>query len=238
MRLRRSRLLVSVPANLPAPEEEKRAHDARNAASEFETMPTARGPGTPIANRRSGCQAGPYNQAMIKGDRLYFYSGSADRPPGQGVHEAVGELSAYAALGRIRHWRRMLSNFWTADFILNGCTYRTVEHAFQAAKIALVDPALARTFTLESGSQLAQGDGAAARKERKMALLSSEQLRTWTTRKHAVMEAAMQAKFSQHEALRSVLLATRDAELWHGVGRGQPPERILELETVRRALQG
>ena len=40
-----------------------------------------------------------------------------------------------------------------------------------------------------------------------MALLSSEQLRTWTARKPAVMEAAMQAKFSQHEALRSVLLA-------------------------------
>lgn len=68
----------------------------------------------------------------------------------------------------------MLSNFWVADFILNGSTYRTVEHAFQAAKIALVDPSLARAFTLESGSQLAQGDGAAARKERKMALLSSD----------------------------------------------------------------
>lgn len=225
-----------MPPNLPAPEEEKRAHDARNAASE-RVRNDANGPRLKHADR-TGCQAGSYNQAMIKGDRLYFYSGSADRPPGQGVHEAVGELAAYAALGSIRHWRRMLSNFWTADFILNGCTYRTVEHAFQAAKIALVDPALARTFTLESGSQLAQGDGAAARKERKMALLSSEQLRTWTARKHAVMEAAMQAKFSQHEALRSVLLATRDAELWHGVGRGQPPERILELETVRRALQG
>jgi predicted NAD-dependent protein-ADP-ribosyltransferase YbiA (DUF1768 family) len=37
----------------------------------------------------------------------------------------------------------MLSNFWPVDITLGQRTYRTVEHAFQAAKIALVDPALA-----------------------------------------------------------------------------------------------
>lgn len=170
-------------------------------------------------------------------DRLYFYSGSANLLPGKGVHEIVADLATYETLGRIPHWRRMLSNFWPADFTWEGRTYRTVEHAFQAAKIALADPALALAFTLESGSPIAQGDGAMARKQRKMVLLSDAQLRTWTTHKHAVMGAAMQAKFSQHEALRDVLLATREAELWHGVGRGQPPQRILELEGVRRALQ-
>jgi predicted NAD-dependent protein-ADP-ribosyltransferase YbiA (DUF1768 family) len=40
-------------------------------------------------------------------------------------------------LAGVRHWRRMLSNFWPADFTLAERTYRTVEHAFQAAKIAL-----------------------------------------------------------------------------------------------------
>jgi predicted NAD-dependent protein-ADP-ribosyltransferase YbiA (DUF1768 family) len=52
----------------------------------------------------------------------------------------------------------MLSNFWRADVTLGQRTYRTVEHAFQAAKIALVDPALAETFALESGADLARGD--------------------------------------------------------------------------------
>src|SRR5439155_17063947 len=45
------------------------------------------------------------------GDRLYFFSGSADLPPGQGVHEGVADPGRYAALAGVRHWRRMLSNF-------------------------------------------------------------------------------------------------------------------------------
>ena len=90
-------------------------------------------------------------------DRLYFYSGSADRPPGEGAHERVSDPARYTALSRIPPWRRQLSNFWVADFSLDGRTYRTVEHAFQVAKIVLVDPALVATFTLESGTELARG---------------------------------------------------------------------------------
>jgi ribA/ribD-fused uncharacterized protein len=170
-------------------------------------------------------------------DRLYFFSGSADLPPGQGVHERVTGAARYAVLAGVRHWRRMLSNFWPADFTLRERTYRTVEHAFQAAKIALVDPALAERFALESGTELARGDGVAARKHRKLVLLDDVQLRLWDGCKHAVMRDAMQAKFSQHEPLRVVLLATLPAELWHGTGRGQPPVRIHDLETIRDALR-
>ncbi|WP_432827103.1 NADAR family protein [Dactylosporangium sp. CA-092794] len=169
-------------------------------------------------------------------DRLYFYSGSADAPPGQGVHEHVADPGAYAALAAVRHWRRMLSNFWPADFRLGDRTYRTVEHAFQAAKIALVDPALAERFALESGADLAQGDGAAARKHRKIALLDEPRLRRWDETKHTVMRDAMRAKFAQHTDLQAVLRATAPAELWHGFGRGQPPMRMPDLESVRSAL--
>ncbi|MFI5495174.1 NADAR family protein [Actinoplanes sp. NPDC051859] len=170
-------------------------------------------------------------------DRLYFYSGSADRPPGQGVHERMIDPTRYAALAAVEHWRRMLSNFWVAEFTLAAKTYRTVEHAFQAAKIALVDPVLAEQFAVESGTDLARGDGAAARKHRKLVLLDEAQVRRWDGMKHDVMRDAMRAKFSCHEALRAVLLATRDAELWHGTGRGQPPTRIAELESIRAALR-
>lgn len=168
-------------------------------------------------------------------DRLYFFSGSADLPPGQGVHERLADAGHYAALAGVRHWRRMLSNFWPAQFTLDGRTYRTVEHAFQAAKIALVDPALAEQFTLESDTDLARGDGAVARKHRKLVLLDDAQLRQWDGRKSAVMRDAMAAKFSGHERLRAVLSATRPAQLWHGTGRGQPPIRIHDLEAIRDA---
>jgi ribA/ribD-fused uncharacterized protein len=174
----------------------------------------------------------------VSADRLYFYSGSADRPPGAGVHEAVADPGAYAALAGTANWRRLLSNFWVADFVVDGLTYRTVEHRFQAAKIALADPALARRFALESGSLLSQGDGAAARGQRKLVVLSAAQLARWDREKRGVMGAAMAAKFRQHPALGRVLLDTGRAELWHGTGRGQAPQRILELETVRDELRG
>lgn len=169
-------------------------------------------------------------------DCLYFFSGSADLPPGQGVHERVADAACYNALVGVRHWRRMLSNFWPAEFTLGGRTYRTVEHAFQAAKIALVDPVLAERFALESDTELARGDGAAARKHRKLVLLDDVRLRQWDGCKNAVMRDAMCAKFSRHEALRTVLLATRPAQLWHGTGRGQPPARIHDLEMIRTEL--
>ena len=170
-------------------------------------------------------------------DRLYFFSGSADRPPGEGVHERVADTTRYAVLAGVRHWRRMLSNFWPAEFVLGERTYRTVEHAFQAAKIALVDPVLAERFALESGTELARGDGAAARRHRKLVLLDDVQLRRWDECKNVAMRDAMRAKFSRHAPLRAVLLATCPEELWHGTGRGQPPARIHDLERIRDALR-
>jgi ribA/ribD-fused uncharacterized protein len=169
-------------------------------------------------------------------DRLYFYSGSADLPPGEGVHEVVAEAAAYRELAQVAHWRRMLSNFWPAAFTLGDRTYRTVEHAFQAAKIALVEPSLAAGFALESGTALARGGGAEARKQRKLVLLDEAQLQEWDRRKHGVMREAMHAKFGQHPDLRAVLAATSPAELWHGAGRGQAPQRMLDLEAIRKAL--
>jgi hypothetical protein len=74
-------------------------------------------------------------------DRLYFFSGSADLPPGQGVHERVADTAGY--------------------------------DAFQAAEMALVDSVLAERFALESDTELAHGDGATARKHRKLVLLTT-----------------------------------------------------------------
>ncbi|HEY3003996.1 MAG TPA: hypothetical protein VGJ44_16745, partial [Kribbellaceae bacterium] len=84
---------------------------------------------------------------------------------------------------------------------------------------------------------LARGNGAAARKHRKLVLLDDTQLHQWNGLKHTVMREAMRAKFSRHERLRAILLATLPAELWHGTGRGQPPTRIHDLETIRDALR-
>lgn len=168
-------------------------------------------------------------------DRLYFFSGSKDVPPGAGANEAVADPARYLALGQVPRWRQQLSNFWVAELQLDGHSYRTVEHCFQAAKIALADPAAALAFTVESGTALGTGDGLAARSARKRVVLDAAQLAVWSARSDGVMERAMHAKFTQHPALGQVLKLTLDAELWHGAGRTRPV-RMAMLERVRAGL--
>lgn len=168
-------------------------------------------------------------------DQLCFYSGSADKPPGKGANEGVLDATDYADLAATPHWRRVLSNFHVAPFVLNGRTYRSIEHAFQASKIALVDPALAQQFSVESGSALGLGDGAAAQRARKLAVLPPAQLRVWDALKAGVMDAAARAKYAASPEAAAVLKATRGAQLWHRTPRSQPV-RFLHLESIRAAL--
>jgi predicted NAD-dependent protein-ADP-ribosyltransferase YbiA (DUF1768 family) len=169
-------------------------------------------------------------------DKLCFYSKSADKPvPGRGAGEEVAYAEAYASL-RSRHgWRRVLSNFNECPFKHGGRTYRTVEHAFQAEKIRLADPAAADTFAVESGSELALGDGLAARKQRKLVRLTAAQLALWDSSSAAAMERIQRAKFSACPAAAATLLDTGRAQLWHIVPRGQPV-RFVGLERVRAEL--
>ena len=60
-------------------------------------------------------------------DRLYYFSRSADRPPGQGVNERVSNPSKYTELAQVKNWRHILSNFWVAPFEVNGVQWNTVE---------------------------------------------------------------------------------------------------------------
>jgi len=157
-------------------------------------------------------------------------------PPGSGVNETVQNPRDYSELAAIPEWRKRLSNFWVAPFELMGFHYQTVEHAFQAYKIRLADTETALQFTLESGSQLSRSDGEAARRARKLKLLTPEQLRGWEAMKDAVLLNALYAKFSQHSDLRRLLLATGNAELWHGAPR-VAKARQWQLERIRDILR-
>lgn len=168
-------------------------------------------------------------------DRFYFFSRSADKPPGKGTNEYLNSNETYNLLRRTPHWRRMLSNFWVSPFEMDGRRYNTVEHAFQAYKLALADPKKALELTLDSGSLISKGDGDAARGQRKAVILSDAQLESWEEIKDAVLINALYAKFSQHPELASVLVATNTAELYHGA-RGIPPQRQVLLEQVRTLL--
>lgn len=174
---------------------------------------------------------------MSRPEILTFYSGSFNHAPGNGSGEYVANPSAYKQLSEIMNWRRMLSNFFVAPFVLDGKTYRTVEHYFQSQKLRLVDEALAETFTVESGTSLGtEGTGLDARQMRKAKLLSKDQLSVWTSQKDFVLEKAWRAKFTQTKALHPVLLATNTAELWHCAPHLKP-ERFIAIETLREEMR-
>lgn len=168
-------------------------------------------------------------------DKLYYFSGSADKLPGKGANEYVSDVTKYSSLASVKDWRRKLSNFHIAPFECYGRRWNTVEHMFQAAKVALVDKKLAHTFCLDSGTELSQGYGSEAQKRRKIVLLNDSQLSEWEDIKRSVMYDALYAKFSQNEDMKCILLCTADAELWHGTPRHKP-SRQYSLELVREQL--
>ena len=169
-------------------------------------------------------------------DKLFYYSKSRDTFPGKGTNEEVQDPKNYKELSKIKDWRKILSNFYEAPFVYNDVTYNTVEHAFQAAKIGLVNDEDAYTFTMDSESALGMGSGEEARKNRKMHVLNKVQIGKWNKIKDIIMEDIVREKFNQVEEAKRVLLLTQCAELWHTVMRSKPI-RSFYLENVRDELR-
>jgi|DEB0MinimDraft_6_1074348.scaffolds.fasta_scaffold00993_2 predicted NAD-dependent protein-ADP-ribosyltransferase YbiA (DUF1768 family) len=177
-------------------------------------------------------------------DRIVFYSKSAAGPPGKNKGQGWAERWTANIPEDLRtgHWRRLLSNFDdSVPFEFMGFHFNTIEHAFQWAKINMVDPLKAYTFTRESGSPLGMGPGSEAQKKRKMVLLSKEQMDAWDTISLEVMRKATFAKYLQNKGSlpAQILVATGNAELYHLVTtRGKPSQlvRFHHLEEIRDTL--
>ena len=177
-------------------------------------------------------------------DRIVFYSKSAAGPPGKNKGQGWAERWTANIPEDLRtgHWRRLLSNFDdSVPFEFMGFHFNTIEHAFQWAKINRVDSQKAHAFTRESGSPLGMGSGSEAQKNRKMVLLSKEQMDAWNTISLEVMREAAFAKYEQEEDSlpARVLRLTGNAELYHLVTtRGKPSQliRFHHLEEIRNTL--
>ncbi len=165
-------------------------------------------------------------------DVFRFFAKSADKEPGKGAQERVSDPAAYEVLKNIPDWRKVLSNFHVCPFAFEGRVYRTIEHAFQAEKIRLESPLSAELFSVNSGSPLAAGDGLAARRERKMVVLSKPSIARWNRISMDVMDRLAQAKFAQCPSAMAVLLATGSAQLVHAAPR-MAPVRFTHLERIR-----
>ena len=90
-------------------------------------------------------------------------------------------------------------------------------------------------FESDSKSDIGKGDGLIARRARKLVILNKEQIKKWDEIKYEIMLNIWRAKYSQCDIAKEVLMATNNAELWHGMPRSKPI-RQTNLELVRKEL--
>jgi predicted NAD-dependent protein-ADP-ribosyltransferase YbiA (DUF1768 family) len=171
----------------------------------------------------------------INMDKLFYYSKSANKYPGQGTNEYVFDNKIYGELNNIKNWRKILSNLYNHEFTYENKIYNSVEHAFQSKKIEIVDKEKAYWFCKNSGNIIGTGDGLIARKNRKLVILKSEDLIKWNKQKNEILYEILWAKFTQIPIAKQILLLTHKAILLHGT-RGTPISRQFQLEEVRNKI--
>jgi len=170
---------------------------------------------------------------LSKIDKLFYYSKSKDIDAGKGKNEVVSDYTKYKELNNIKNWRQILSNFHEFIFVYDGFKYKTVEHCFQSQKIKLVDNIISFNFTIDSGHIIGQGSGDIARKNRKVVMLSGDQLQLWDSKKDTIMKNICFEKYKQCNEYKNILKLTQDAELWHIVMRSKYPLHTVYLEEIR-----
>jgi N-glycosidase YbiA len=130
------------------------------------------------------------------------------------------------------------SNFAPFPIRLEGKTWPTSEHYFQAQKFAGTDDAHAEAIRKANSPMLAAHMG----RDRKKKLR-----RDWESAKVSIMREAVLAKFEQHEQLRELLLSSGEAKLvehtenddyWGDGGDGSGRNMLGQiLMDVRRELR-
>ena len=189
---------------------------------------------------------------------LQFYSKSKDDFPGKGSGEKLDESQKdkFVPLSKIQNWRKILSNFHVAPFILDGHRWNGVEWYYHAAKFKKNNPQFSLLFSLDSKSDISTDPvkaksaggktgiytkkGADGKKEkvvlREPTIKVDGDFFGKDGRGKDEMEAAWKAKFTQNFDAQNVLLKTMDAKLQH-FSRGKKPEVWIGLMRLRKELE-
>lgn len=172
--------------------------------------------------------------------KLYFYNNSSDVFPGKASGEKMpkNKIKSFSKLSKIKNWRKKLDNLWVQPFILDGKTWASVEHYYQANKFKNDNPNFYEKFTMDSKSSLSKNPLKAreiGENEKKRPNKIQIDQNYDTTIGNVNMYSAQEAKFTQHEDLAKALLSTNKANLYYH-RKGKYPIQNTNLMIIRKNI--
>ena len=184
----------------------------------------------------------PLDSMYTNDDVFMFYPKSSNKfLPGFGFGEKIKMTHAYPELAKIEDWRRKLSNYWNAEFKLDGLRWLTVEHYYQGSKFKNNNHAFYLQFSLNSGSDLSKDPSMA----HSAGSINNKKFRNpdikidddFVERGEKEMFRAQYCKFKQHKELKNVLLKTGNAKLLLYRLKGKPSLLYKGLIYIRHLLK-
>lgn len=157
-----------------------------------------------------------------------FHAISNDKPyPGKGSGESIpnNRKMEFSRLNKLKNWRRILDDEWSAPFTIDGARWNSVTHYYLGSQYKKGFPDFSKEFSLDSESEISKNidiaKAAADSGKYKKKILRKEGITidpdffevSAEPRHKMERERALDAKFTQNLDTKQVLMETQRAKL-------------------------